>query len=178
MFWQGAAPNASSKVLAVMNLQELRRRFEPALRRVLHLYWRFARGMTLGVRGVVLDGETRVFLVKHGYVSGWHLPGGGVEVGETFRDALKRELMEEGRIELLAEPELHGVFFNSHVSRRDHVAVYVIRCFRQDRLPEPNREIVACGFFAANALPPDTTEGTQLRIAEVLKNRQLIATWR
>ena len=161
-----------------MNLQELRRRFEPGLRRVLHLYWRFARGMTLGVRGVVLDGETRIFLVKHGYVSGWHLPGGGVEVGETFRDALARELMEEGRIELSGEPELHGVFFNSHVSRRDHVAVYVIRHFRQDRLPEPNREIVACGFFAAAALPPDTTAGTRLRIAEVLENREKIATWR
>ena len=161
-----------------MNLQNVRRMFEPALRRVLHLYWRFARGMTLGVRGVVLDGDNRVFLVKHSYVSGWHLPGGGVEAGETFRDALKRELMEEGRVELLGEPDLHGVFFNSHVSRRDHVAVYVIRRFRQDRLPEPNREIVACGFFNADALPPDTTEGTRLRIAEALKNREKTATWR
>src|SRR3954452_10066666 len=99
-----------------MNLQTLRRMFEPALRRVFHLYWWFARGMTLGVRGVVLDRETRVFLVKHSYVSGWHLPGGGVETGETFREALERELMEEGRIALLGEPCLHGVFFNSHVS--------------------------------------------------------------
>jgi ADP-ribose pyrophosphatase YjhB (NUDIX family) len=161
-----------------MNLQNVRRKFEPALRRAFHLYWRFARGMTLGVRGVVLDGETRVFLVKHSYVSGWHLPGGGVEVGESFRDALERELMEEGRIELVGEPSLHGVFFNSHVSRRDHVAVYVIRRFRQDRPPAPNREIVACGFFEASALPPDTTEGTRLRIAEVLENRQPIAGWR
>ena len=161
-----------------MDLQTVRRTFEPALRRVFHLYWRFARGMTLGVRGVVLDGETRVFLVKHSYVSGWHLPGGGVEVGETFCGALKRELMEEGRIELSGEPVLHGVFFNSYASRRDHVAVYVVRQFRQDRLPEPNREIIDCGFFEASALPQDTTEGTRLRIAEVLENRQPIATWR
>ncbi|HEV7880158.1 NUDIX domain-containing protein [Bradyrhizobium sp.] len=161
-----------------MNLQNGRRRFEPALRRVLHLYWRFARGMTLGVRGVVLDRDNRVFLVKHSYVSGWHLPGGGVEVGETFREALARELMEEGRIELTGEPALHGVFFNSYASRRDHVAVYLIRHFRQDRPPEPNREIAACGFFAAAALPAETTAGTRLRIAEVLENREPITTWR
>jgi 8-oxo-dGTP pyrophosphatase MutT (NUDIX family) len=161
-----------------MNLQSLRKRFEPLLRRVFHLYWRFARGMTLGVRAVVLDGDNRVFLVKHSYVSGWYLPGGGVEVGETFVDALRRELSEEGRIELSGEPILHGLFLNSHVSRRDHVAVYLIRHFRQDRLPEPNHEIIACGFFAANALPPETTEGTRLRIAEVLEGKAPITTWR
>jgi 8-oxo-dGTP pyrophosphatase MutT (NUDIX family) len=119
-----------------------------------------------------------VFLVKHSYISGWHLPGGGVEVGETFGHALRRELLEEGRIEVLDEPPLHGVFLNSHVSRRDHVAVYLIRHFSQDRLPEPNHEIVACGFFDSSALPAGTTEGTRLRIAEVLENRAPLSTWR
>jgi ADP-ribose pyrophosphatase YjhB (NUDIX family) len=162
-----------------MNLQKLRTWWvEPGVRRILHLYWWFARGMTLGVRAVVLDRDNRVFLVKHSYVDGWHLPGGGVETGETFGEALGRELMEEGRIELSGEPALHGLFFNSHVSRRDHVAVYVVRDFSQDRLPEANREIIACGFFAATTLPGETTRGTRLRIAEVLEGKQKIATWR
>jgi 8-oxo-dGTP pyrophosphatase MutT (NUDIX family) len=161
-----------------MKLQNLRKRLEPVLRRFFHLYWRFARGMTLGVRAVVLDGDNRVFLVKHSYVSGWHLPGGGVEVGETFADALRRELVEEGRIELTGEPALHGVFLNGHVSRRDHVAVYLVRQFRQDRLPEPNREIIACGFFDVGALPAETTTGTRLRISEVLEGKPRMATWR
>ena len=159
-------------------LLALRKRLEPQLRRVFHLYWRIARGMTLGVRGVVLDGGNRVFLVRHSYVAGWHLPGGGVEVGETFDEALRRELSEEGRIELTAEPALHGLFFNGHVSRRDHVAVYIVRQFRQDRPPEPNHEIVECGFYAADALPAETTRGTRLRISEVLDGATPTATWR
>ena len=161
-----------------MSLQGLRRGFEPVLRRLFHLYWRFARGMTVGVRGIVFDSDHRVFLVQHSYVAGWHLPGGGVEVGETFRTALQRELMEEGRIQITGEPRLHGLFLNSHVSPRDHVAVYVVKDFVQDRKPEPNREIVDCGFFAADALPPETTQGTRLRIAEVLDNTPPILTWR
>jgi len=162
----------------VTALQDLRKRLEPQLRRIFHLYWRIARGMTLGVRGVVLDGNDKVFLVKHSYVTGWHLPGGGVEVGETFLEALRRELVEEGRVELTGEPILHGLFFNGHVSRRDHVAVYIVRQFRQDRLPTPNHEIIDCGFYDATALPAETTQGTRLRIAEVLDGRAPMATWR
>jgi ADP-ribose pyrophosphatase YjhB (NUDIX family) len=161
-----------------MSFSDLRKRFEPLLRRVFHLYWRISRGMTLGVRAVVLDSDNKVFLVKHSYVSGWHLPGGGVEVGESFLDALSRELIEEGRIALQGEPVLHGLFFNSHVSRRDHVAVYVVRQFSQDRLPDPNHEIVACGFFAATELPTETTHGTRLRITKVLDGKARIGTWR
>lgn len=161
-----------------MKLAVLRRRSEPLLRRVFHLYWWLARGMTLGVRGVVLDEQGRVFLIHHTYVSGWQLPGGGVEAGETFLEALGRELIEEGRIEVVGEPVLHGVFFNNHVSRRDHVAVYIVREYRQDRMPEPNHEISACGFFAVDALPADTTEGTRRRIAEIVHGQPAIATWR
>ena len=134
--------------------------------------------MTLGVRGIVVDGSDRVFLVKHSYVAGWHLPGGGVEPGESFLDALRRELAEEGCIEVLGEPVLLGMFFNSHVSRRDPVAVYLVRNFRQNRSPEPNREIVACGFFEAGALPEETTTGTRLRISEALQGKSQIETWR
>jgi ADP-ribose pyrophosphatase YjhB (NUDIX family) len=173
-----SATSEIRQVCATMNLQSLRKRLEPTLRRFFHLYWRFARGMTLGVRAVVLDRENRIFLVKHTYVSGWHLPGGGVEPGETFRDALRRELAEEGGIELTGEPVLHGLLLNRHVSRRDHVAVYLVRHFSQDRLPEPNHEIAACGFFETQALPAETTTGTRMRISEVIEGRAPKATWR
>ena len=151
-----------------VSLDATRRALEPALRRVLHFYWRFARAMTLGVRALVIDGEGRIFLVKHSYVSGWHLPGGGVEAGETLVEAAARELREEGNIELTAPPRLHGIFFNSRASRRDHVALFVVRAFRQVAAPVPDREIVAHGFFAVDALPDETTASTRARITEVL----------
>jgi 8-oxo-dGTP pyrophosphatase MutT (NUDIX family) len=150
------------------DLDRVRRALEPTLRRVLHFYWRFARGMTLGVRALVLDDQGRVFLVKHSYVSGWHLPGGGVEAGETIMQALARELREEGNIDLTEPPQLHGVFFNDRVSRRDHVALFVVRGFRQLAAPVPDHEIIAHGFFAVDAMPNDTTAATRARIIEVL----------
>src|SRR4051812_28077284 len=127
MFWQGGPDDARTKPSGnrsgspAMTVRSLRQRLEPVLRQFVHLYFRFARGMTLGVRAVVLDANDRVFLVRHTYVSGWYLPGGGVEVGQTFRAALETELREEGCITLTGEPVLHGVFLNSHVSLRDHV---------------------------------------------------------
>src|SRR5678815_5331070 len=97
--------------------------WESLIRRLMHFYWRFARGMTLGVRGLVIDGAGRILLVQHSYMRGWHLPGGGVEPGETLIEALVRELAEEGNIRLTGAPRLHGIFFNRRASQRDHVAV-------------------------------------------------------
>jgi 8-oxo-dGTP pyrophosphatase MutT (NUDIX family) len=158
-------------------LDPIRQAVEPALRRVLHSYWRFARGLTLGVRALIIDEEGRVFLVKHSYVSGWHLPGGGVEPGETLRQALAREILEEGNIELTGPPELYDVYFNRRVSRRDHVALFVVQKFRQQAAPVPDREIVAHGFFAPDAMPNDTTAGTRARMAEVLDGAPIAEDW-
>jgi 8-oxo-dGTP pyrophosphatase MutT (NUDIX family) len=160
-----------------MRLDRLRRGLEPAIRRVLHLYWRLSRGMTLGVRAVVVDDLGRVFLVKHSYVTGWHLPGGGVEPEETALEALARELREEGNIEITAVPKLHAVYFNERVSRRDHVVVFVVRAFRQIAEPVPDREIIAHGFFAPQALPQDATVSTRARIAEVLDAAPVAERW-
>ncbi len=158
-------------------MHSLRRKFEPLLRRGFHFYFRFSRGATLGAFGMVIDGQGRVFLIKHSYVAGWHLPGGGVETGETLRTALARELSEEGNIHLTGEPVLHGVFHNHRVSRRDHVALYIVRDFLQPRAPVPDYEIVDHGFFAPDALPDDTGRATRARIAEVFDGAAVSEVW-
>ena len=160
-----------------MPLQRLRRALEPLIRRVMHVYWRFSRPATLGARAMVIDGTGRIFLIKHSYVDGWHLPGGGVETGETFQTALARELAEEGNIVMTAPPALHGIFFNKRASRRDHVALYIVRNFRQDSAPQPGYEIIAHGFFSPDALPEGTSRATRARIAEVLGGAAVSELW-
>jgi len=143
----------------------------------MHVYWRFSRGVTLGVRALVTNERGEIFLVKHSYVAGWHLPGGGVEPGETVPEALGRELMEEGNIALSGPPSLHAIYFNDRASNRDYVALFVVRAFHQTEAPQPNREIIEHGFFAPHALPAGITDGTARRIAEVLEGRPAAPVW-
>jgi len=160
-----------------MLLQRLRRALEPLITRAMHFYWRFSRGATLGARAMVIDGSGRIFLIRHSYVDGWYLPGGGVETGETFLAALARELAEEGNIVMTAPPVLHGIFLNKRVSPRDHVALFIVREFRQERGRVPNREIVEHGFFAPDALPEGATRATRARIAEVMGGASVSELW-
>lgn len=145
--------------------------------RIFHLYFVATRPMTLGVRAAVLDDEGRVFLVRHTYVPGWHFPGGGVEPGETAVDALTRELLEEGAIAVQEEPRLHGFYFNGSVSKRDHVALYVVRRFAQPAPPASNYEIAETGFFACDNLPKGTSRATHVRLNEILKGAAPARLW-
>ena len=142
-----------------------------------HLWFRLARPLTMGVRAVVLDEADRVFLVRHSYLPGWHLPGGGVEVGETALEALARELREEGNIELTGAAVLHGVYLNTFVTRRDHVLIYVVRNFHQTHARGADLEIVEAGFFPVDNLPETTGRATRARLAEVLTGAPASALW-
>ncbi len=139
------------------------------MRRLFHWWFVLNRPMTLGVRAMVLDTQNRVLLVRHTYVEGWHMPGGGIETGEDALNAITRELEEEANIRLSGTPRWHGLFFNVHASPRDHVGVYVVRDFEVLGPHVPDREIAEIGFFACDGLPEGTSQGTIRRLDEVLR---------
>lgn len=148
--------------------------------RLIHGSARFVRPLTMGVRAAVeRDGPdgTEVFLVRHSYVPGWHLPGGAVEVGETAADAMLREVREECAIEVQGRPELFGLYFNRGASRRDHVAVYRVREFRTLSRREADWEIVDAGFFPRSRLPEGTTGATRARLAELFDGAEPTPDW-
>jgi ADP-ribose pyrophosphatase YjhB (NUDIX family) len=136
--------------------------------RGLQRYWRVSRSLTLGAQGCVLDASNRVLLIRHTYRPGWHFPGGGVEKNETVQSALMRELNEEAGVLILGQPKLFGIYANSQLFSGDHIALFVVRSWRQPQVPRPNKEIAEQGFFARDQLPSGINPATMRRINEIL----------
>lgn len=49
----------------------------------------------VGVRAIVLNEAQEILLVRHTYIPGWYIPGGGVDRGEYPVTAVTREFWEE-----------------------------------------------------------------------------------
>ena len=151
--------------------------FERLIRKAMQRTWRGQRALTLGARGIVIDGEGRVLLIRQTYSSGWLLPGGGVEFAETVEASLVRELDEEAGVEVTGPLELFGIYSNRDIFPGDHVLIYIVRHWRQMRAITPNSEIAEAGFFAPDALPDSTTPGTRRRLAEMFGHQPRQTLW-
>lgn len=145
--------------------------------KIVQRFWRLQRGLTLGVRAIIIDADGRIVLVRHTYMPGWTFPGGGVEFGETLETALDREIEEEVGIVRTGPTTLFGIYSNHAVFPGDHVAVYVLREWRQAHPPVPNREIAEVAFVAPDQLPADLTAGARRCIEEWLEQRSRQSHW-
>jgi len=147
------------------------------LSRALHIYFLLTRGMTLGVRAIVRSADGKFLLVRHSYTPGWHLPGGGVENGETAERALRRELRQETGLRLVGTPALQGVYHNGSVSGRDHVLVYLCETEGRAEKQPDGMEVVELGFYALETLPEETDPGTVRRMREVVEGVEPGEDW-
>ena len=153
-----------------------RTRIEPLTRPLFFAWSRLSRGMTLGVRGIAVDEMGRVLLVKHTYLHGWWLPGGGVDRGETLSQAVTREMREEAGLTAKSAPKLLSIHSNEKFFPGDHVAIFLIEAFEMG--PRYSQgEIAEIGWFKPDALPEDTTRATRDRLAEALGDRPPSEEW-
>ncbi|MEN2747443.1 NUDIX domain-containing protein [Sphingomonas sp. T9W2] len=136
------------------------------LGKVARLVWRVTRPRTIGVRAVLLDAGDRIALVRHSYIDGWYLPGGGVKKGEAIVDALHRELAEEVAIEGATVERVLGVYHSRREGKDDHVVVYVARAAVDTLRGADRLELAEAGWFDPDALPTGTTPATLRRIGE------------
>jgi 8-oxo-dGTP pyrophosphatase MutT (NUDIX family) len=139
-------------------------------------FLRLSRGMTLGSRTAVIDGEGRFLLVKHTYTPGWIFPGGGVERGEDCEAAARREIEEEACVIAKGALQLVGIFNNDNEMRGDHLLFYVLREFEHHPF-KPTLEIADAQFFHPSELPQRMNGGSRRRIQEIVENRKPSLEW-
>jgi 8-oxo-dGTP pyrophosphatase MutT (NUDIX family) len=154
----------------------LPRPLEPLTRPLFHARARLTRGMTLGVRGLVRDEAGRVLLLRHTYTPGWHMPGGGIERGETGETALAREMVEEAGVELIGRPRLRSIHSSEASFRGDHILFFEVAAWRAVKATSRG-EIHALEWFAPDDLPDEATGGTRRRIAVVLGEAEPDPHW-
>ncbi|MGQ0531751.1 MAG: NUDIX domain-containing protein [Caulobacteraceae bacterium] len=143
---------------------------------VFRTWWRFSRAATLGVRGVACDEAGRVLLVRHTYLAGWHLPGGGVERGETAPFAIAREMAEEAGVEAIGPPTIIALYSNHANFAGDHIALYRLGAWKACT-PRVGDEIAERGFFDPAAPPEGTTKATLRRFGELFGGAPISAIW-
>ncbi len=110
--------------------------------------------------------EGKILLALRRDIDWWNLPGGGMEVGETVDEALRREVYEETRLEVEVE-RLVGVY--SKPQKQEVVLTF--RCHIIAGVPTPTEEMRECRYFDPAHLPPNTLRKHRQRIEDALLNQ-------
>lgn len=148
--------------------------------------WRAFGPRTVGVRGMVLDGDGQVLLVRHTYGKPvWQLPGGGVHRRESLVAALHRELREETGVIVTGPVRLLGSYTSLAEGKSDHISVFVVDRYEREgsdspageARPRTSNEIDAARFFPIDALPDDASPATVRRLDDLRRGEVLAFDW-
>ena len=109
----------------------------------------------LDVRGAVFR-EGEILLVEEASDLGWSLPGGWADVGETPREAVEREVLEEAGYRVRAT-KLIGLYERDRRANRPHVwhiwkTAFLCELVDGERLPL-GAETTDARFFPRDELP-------------------------
>ena len=126
------------------------------------IYCFIFRPILIGVRTMMIQ-DNKVWLVRHTYIPGWFMPGGGLKRGETLEQAARREVFEETGAQL-GEVALMGVYTSFRDWKTDHGIVFICRDFKITG--QPDGEIAEVQAFSLDDLPQDLWPSHRLRLQE------------
>jgi len=120
---------------------------------------------TLGVFAAIFDDSGRILCVRMNYATrAWTTPGGRVEPGESPLAALRREVLEESGLDVVADG-LVGVYSKP---QKDDLVLF-LRARVLGQIPwQPNAEISDIGYFGRDELPEPMGLGARTRILDAL----------
>lgn len=133
---------------------------------------------TLGVKALVVNSQQQILLVEHTYTDGWHLPGGGIDSGETPKMAICRELKEETGLTVSADDLiLFSIYWHQIHGANDYPILYIVKKYEEISDAPKSPEIKQIGWFAPHDLPVNTPIYTRQRIQEYLQNLPASEAW-
>jgi 8-oxo-dGTP diphosphatase len=108
-----------------------------------------------GILAVARRRDGQLLLIRRGDTGSWALPGGTLEWGETARETIVRELLEEAGASVLSTGRLVGVYSAPERDLRMHAVTIVVEAEVADQLRGPSNglEVLDAKFFALDALP-------------------------
>lgn len=117
----------------------------------------------MGINAVATTDDGRVLLIRRGDTGLWALPGGTVEWGETLRQTLPRELLEEAGVTQCEPGALVGVYSAPHRDPRFHAVTVVVRARIEEPLAAPvnSVEVLEVKLFDPEDLPTDLSHGNR-----------------
>ncbi len=129
------------------------------------------------VAAIIRDGEGRLLLQRRSDNGRWGLPGGSVEIGESVREAIIREVREETGLEVEVE-RLIGVYSDPSLQvvryATGEVVHYVstlLACRILGGSLRTCEETLDLRFFNPTGLPDDLLAMHRVRIEDALTNR-------
>ncbi|HSZ12119.1 MAG TPA: NUDIX domain-containing protein [Rhizomicrobium sp.] len=135
----------------------------------------FLTPVAFGAHAIVQDRDGRVLLVKHSYVRGWHLPGGGVRGGEPADAAVLREVTEEVGLSSYSACEFYGLYTRKVGPATNVIALYRLR--DAEIAFEPNFEIRNVMWADPENPPEDVSPGARRRLAELTGKADVSPYW-
>jgi ADP-ribose pyrophosphatase YjhB (NUDIX family) len=114
--------------------------------------------ITVGCGAIIEDNEGRILLQQRADGGVWGIPGGLMEIGETFEETVKREVYEETNL-TIDELQLFGIYSGKNAfaiyPNGDKVFSLQIVFFARTSAGclQGNRESTALTFFSKNNLP-------------------------
>lgn len=123
----------------------------------------------VGVVAVARTADGRYLLVRRGDTGTWGLPGGTLEWGETFTEALGRELEEEAGVTEHTFVRVIGAWSAPSRDPRFHAVTVGVECTVRppDKPPANALEIREARLFSEDELPGELAFGQEDMLAVV-----------
>jgi len=131
------------------------------------------RRPVVGIAAAAQTADGRWLLVRRADTGEWALPGGTLEWGETLRDCVAREVLEEAGVESCEIGSLVGVFSRPDRDPRFHGVTVVVRCevAAPTRRPINPLEILDAKLFTRSELPAKLAMGMEDMLAAAIEER-------